>query len=129
MLFFVYNVCISFFRINIIINLLYFNFFLPEYYPQINFNLCFKNAFTIASFFNYKDRLPVHSCSNVIYEYTCGTRNNSYIESTTKQSKIVFMSIKVYLIEHLDRYLTLNISHHAFIVNSKIIHLPLKIFL
>ena len=31
---------------------------LPEYYPQINFNLCFKNFFTIASFFNYKDRLP-----------------------------------------------------------------------
>ena len=25
---------------------------LPEYYPQINFNLCFKNFFTIASFFN-----------------------------------------------------------------------------
>ena len=24
---------------------------LPEYYPQINFNLCFKNSFTIASFF------------------------------------------------------------------------------
>ena len=67
---------------------------LPEYYPQINFNLCFKNSFTIASFFNYKDRLPADLCSNVIYEYTCGTCNSSYIGSTTKQSKIRFYQHK-----------------------------------
>ena len=94
---------------------------LPEYYPQINFNLCFKNSFTIASFYNYKDRLPADLCSNVIYEYKSGTCNSSYIGSTTKQSKIRFY--------HLDRYQTLNIRHHVFIVNSKIIHFTLKIFL
>ena len=59
-------------------------------YLQIEFNFCFKNKFSIKSLFNYKDSLPDELCSNIIYKFSCGTCQGSYIGSTTKQSRIRF---------------------------------------
>ena len=63
---------------------------LSHSYPQIEFNFCFKNNFSIKSLFKYKDSLPDELCSNIIYKFSCGTCQGSYIGSTTKQSRIRF---------------------------------------
>lgn len=63
---------------------------LNENYPQIQFKIAFNNSFKINSFFKFKDKLPDSLCSCVIYKYTCGACQATYIGSTAKQSKIRF---------------------------------------
>ena len=62
---------------------------LSHSYPQIEFNFCFKNNFSIKSSFKYKDSLPDELCS-IIYKFSCGTCQGFFIGSTTKQSRICF---------------------------------------
>ena len=66
------------------------NVVLSPCYPQINFKFCFKNNYRISSFFEFKDSLPAELCANIIYKFSCGSCQGSYIGSTTKQSRIRF---------------------------------------
>ena len=66
------------------------NAVLSPCYPQINFKFCFKNNYRISSFFKFKDSLPAELCANIIYKFSCGSCQGSYIGSTTKQSRIRF---------------------------------------
>ena len=59
-------------------------------YPQINFKYCFKNNCKISSFLRFKDSLPAVLCANIIYKFSCGFCQGSFIGSTTKQSRISF---------------------------------------
>ena len=59
-------------------------------YPQINIKFCFKNNYIISSFFKFKDSLPAELCANIIYKFSYGSYQGSYIGSTTKQSRISF---------------------------------------
>ena len=62
---------------------------LSHSYAQIEFNFS-KNNFSIKSLFKYKDSLLDELCSNIIYKFSCGTCQGSYIGNTTKQSRISF---------------------------------------
>ena len=55
-----------------------------KFYPQLQVRIIFKNTFSIASFFKYKDRTPdcVRSC--VVYLFTCGQCNSTYCGETTR---------------------------------------------
>ena len=66
------------------------NAVLSPCYPQINFKFCFKNNYRIFSFFKFKDSLPAELCANIIYKFSCGSCQGSYIGSTTKQARIRF---------------------------------------
>ena len=66
------------------------NAVLSPCYPQINFKFYFKNNYRISSFFKFKDSLPAELCANIIYKFSCGSCQGSYIGSTTKQSRIRF---------------------------------------
>jgi len=68
----------------------HFQRILPRYYPQINFKFSLKNSFRIRSLLNHKDKLPAELRSDIIYQYTCGICHDSYIGSSSKQSKIRF---------------------------------------
>ena len=68
----------------------YVSTILNKNHPYLDFRFALVNSFKIKSFFQYKDQLTVDLCSNIIYRYTCGTCNSSYIGSTIKQSKIRF---------------------------------------
>ena len=44
----------------------------------------FTNTFTIASFFKFKDSIPVGLISNIIYEFTCSSCKARYIGETKR---------------------------------------------
>lgn len=59
--------------------------FVRKHFPDINLRVVFKADFRIRNFFPRKDRLPLRLRSNLVYQYTCGGCNATYIGETTKQ--------------------------------------------
>src|SRR5215469_12718355 len=53
-----------------------------KHIPQSKLTLIPHNPITIKTFFNIKDTLPVLCRSSVVYKYTCGSCNASYIGHT-----------------------------------------------
>ena len=54
-------------------------------YPQLNFTFVFIPNFSIGSFLTHKESLPPPLRSSIIYKYSCGTCNSTYVGSTTRQ--------------------------------------------
>ncbi len=52
--------------------------------PWITFRLIFTNSLTIKSFFPYKDTIPTHLISNMVYQYTCSLCNQRYVGEATR---------------------------------------------
>ena len=57
-------------------------------YTALDVRTVFVNNYSIGSFFKTKDRIPISLCSSVIYNYTCGGCNASYIGKTTRNLSI-----------------------------------------
>ena len=57
-------------------------------FPQVSFRFIFTNAYTIRSFFRYKDRVPKELCSNIVYKFNCSSCNAGYIGSSIRNLKI-----------------------------------------
>ena len=55
-----------------------------EYFPHVNLRLIFSNSFTVGRLFPYKDRIPVSVRSNVVYKYTCGSCQATYIGESSR---------------------------------------------
>ena len=60
---------------------------LAEFFPHINVRLIFSNSMTIGRMFPFKDRIPKCARSNIIYKYSCGICNSTYIGETTRHYK------------------------------------------
>jgi hypothetical protein len=52
---------------------------LSDYFIGIAFNIILVNSFTIGSFFNYKDKLPLASRSALVYSFSCAQCASSYV--------------------------------------------------
>ena len=61
--------------------------FLRQCYPQVDFNFIFCNTFTIKSCLRHKERLPMTLESGIVYLYSCGDCNATYIGSSVKALK------------------------------------------
>ena len=55
-----------------------------QFYPQINIQIIFTNAFSISSFFQLKDKIPDKLRSSLIYKYQCGRCNSVYVGKTSR---------------------------------------------
>ena len=55
-----------------------------RHYTTLDVKTVFVNNYTISSFFKTKDKIPISLCSSVVYNYTCGGCNASYIGNTTR---------------------------------------------
>ena len=56
-----------------------------RYFPFVKLEIIFQNSFKIGSFFHYKDVLPLHMKSCVIYSYCCPRCGSGrYIGSTNR---------------------------------------------
>lgn len=58
-----------------------------KFYPQVNLRLIFCNNNTIANMFPYKDLIPQDVKSNIVYKYSCGMCDSTYIGETTRHYK------------------------------------------
>ena len=57
---------------------------LPKYYSKDKFCVILVNNLTIGSFFNYKDKLPLHLRSSLVYKYSCVHCTSEYVGMTTR---------------------------------------------
>ena len=57
---------------------------LRRYFTDINFHIILVNKFTIQSIFPFKDRLPIHMRSSLVYKYSCSRCESQYVGSTTR---------------------------------------------
>ena len=69
---------------------------LKPFYPQLNVRVIFRTKNIIGNFFKFKDRVPECLQSSIIYKYTCGTCQSTYLGRTERQ-------FGVRISEHLNR--------------------------
>ena len=53
-------------------------------YPQIRIRFVFKPSFRVSNLFRVKDRIPFSLRSCVVYRYSCGSCNATYIGKTKR---------------------------------------------
>ena len=53
-----------------------------KYFPQVDFRCIFVNKNIVSSFFPFKDQIPLMMSSNIMYKYSCGQCQSSYIGET-----------------------------------------------
>ena len=58
-----------------------------KYFPQVDFRCIFVNKNIVSSFFPFKDQIPLMMSSNIIYKYSCGQCQSSYIGETHRHFK------------------------------------------
>ena len=58
-----------------------------KYYPQINLRVIMTNNNTLGSLFRFKDRLPTMLCSGIIYKYSCGECDATYVGKSQRHFK------------------------------------------
>ena len=61
--------------------------FLKQCYPQVDFNFIFCNTFTIKSCTKHKEKLPMTLESGIVYLFSCGDCNATYVGSSVKSLK------------------------------------------
>ena len=57
-------------------------------YPGAKLRIVFKSGSKLGNLFSYKDRSPLHIQSLLLYKFTCGSCNATYIGKTKRHSKI-----------------------------------------
>jgi len=55
-----------------------------KYFNELSFRFVFTNTFTIGSFFNYKDKLPLGMLSSIIYSFSCVRCTSEYVGMTSR---------------------------------------------
>src|SRR5215469_8220962 len=58
---------------------------LSDSFPHINFNLVFNSSFRLGTLLSHKERVPMSCRSAIVYKFTCGVCEASYIGSTLRQ--------------------------------------------
>ena len=59
-----------------------------KFYPHCKIKCIFSEGYSIGRFFRFKDILPLHLVSSVVYKYQCGQCSASYIGETRKQMRV-----------------------------------------
>ena len=57
-------------------------------FTTVDIRPIFVNPRTIGSFFSVKDKIPISICSSVVYNYSCGACDATYIGKTTRNLSI-----------------------------------------
>ena len=55
---------------------------------DIKLNVTFKSSNRLKNLFKYKDRLPSHLNSKVVYQFKCGSCNAAYIGETRRHFQV-----------------------------------------
>ena len=62
------------------------NYLTRKYLPASKITCIFKSKVRLNSLFQFKDKLPSYLMSGVVYKYTCGSCNASYIGKTKRHT-------------------------------------------
>ena len=61
-----------------------------QYIPNCNIRIVTKATVRLSSLFSFKERIPSYLTSGVVYKFTCGTCNDTYIGKTKRHQKTRF---------------------------------------
>ena len=59
-----------------------------DYYPNANLKIIFKTGIKIGNLFQFKDIVPPHIRSLLVYKFTCGGCNATYIGKTKRHHEV-----------------------------------------
>ena len=57
---------------------------LGKHFSDVRFNIVLVNKFTVGSFFNYKDKLPMRLKSSLVYKFSCAQCASEYVCMTAR---------------------------------------------
>jgi hypothetical protein len=60
------------------------NLLFSKYFANVNLKVILVNSFKIGSFFPYKDTLPKHMRSSLVYKFSCARCASAYVGMTTR---------------------------------------------
>ena len=60
---------------------------LNETIPSLNVRFVYRTSTRLSALFRFKDRIPKYLSAGVVYKFTCGGCNSSYIGETIRHSK------------------------------------------
>ena len=66
-----------------------------KYFPQVDFRCILVNKNIVSYFFPFKDQIPLMMSSNIIYKYSCGQCQSSYIGETVNIPLAVIIPLLV----------------------------------
>ena len=58
-----------------------------KFYPQIQLRVILTNSNTMSNIFKFKDRLPKMLCSGIVYKYSCGECDATYVGKSQRHLK------------------------------------------
>ena len=81
--------------------------FLGRHFSDVRFNVVLVNKFTVGSFFNYKDKLPMRLKSSLVYKFSCSHCASEYVGMTactlgTRVDEHVLVSYRTGALDHRD---------------------------
>ena len=59
-----------------------------DFYPKAELKIVFKSGMKIGNFFKYKDSIPSHIRSLVVYKFKCGSCNATYIGKSKRHHEV-----------------------------------------
>ena len=62
--------------------------FFSKSLPQCNIKIIFQYKNRLSSFFKFKDSIPLHLCSHLIYKFQCSNCNITYYSETERHLKV-----------------------------------------
>ena len=57
--------------------------FIGKFYPYVDLKIAFRANKPIGRLFTFKDRVPSHDCSSVVYKFTCSSCQATYYGKTS----------------------------------------------
>ena len=63
---------------------------LKQHLPSIRVTFTFRASTRLQTMFSFKDKIPNYLHANIVYKYTCGRCNSTYIGETTRHAKTRF---------------------------------------
>ena len=101
-----------------------------KFYPQIRLRVILVNNNTIGNLFKFKDRLPTMLCSGIVYKYSCGECNATYVGKSQRHLKTrvsEHRGVSVRTGKPITRPAFSNIRDHAWETDHRIIEDNFKI--
>ena len=101
-----------------------------KFYPQIRLRVILVNNNTIGNLFKFKDRLPTMLCSGIVYKYSCGGCDATYVGKSQRHLKTRISEhrgVSVRTGKPITRPAFSNIRDHAWDTDHRIIEDNFKI--
>ena len=101
-----------------------------KYYPQIHLRVILTNTNTIGSMFKFKDQLHANLCSEIVYKYSCGDCDATYVGKSQRHLKTRISEhkgVSVRTGQHLTKPAFSNIRNHAWEKDHRILEDNFKV--